>query len=235
MEVRLEALAQDVATRDAHLAELETAVTSAQEQKRRMEVRLEALAQDVATRDAQLAEEKAAGRQQVADTAARLEQSIAQTEALQIELVEKTKDIRLLRHQMLERQSAEAESQKQLRNQFDQKSQELRQQLASTERRLKEAEATASRHLEQLLRNNAAVDGANARIRALESTLTEQQAILSDQTTTIRLLRHEVHTLRSSTSWKVSKPLRIVKVVLTHPRRVLNRLLGLNNQSSRSE
>lgn len=79
-------------------------------------------------------------------------------------------------------------------------------------------------HKEMFDRNRIALDGALKTNQSLEKKILEQQEILNEQTTTLRLLRHEVHELRSSTSWKVTRPIRIAKALLTHPGRVINRI-----------
>ena len=236
LERHLNDLKQEIAERDARITSLETSVASTQEQKRRLEVRLDALMQDIATRDARitgLEKENAAAQQNIASVEAHLEQAHARQEAFQTELADKTRDLRLLRHEAVERQSAEARAQQALRDQLNQTANDLKQQLASTQSRLKAAEATASRYLEQSSRNRAAIEGANARTRSLEATMMEQQASIAEKTTTMRLLRHEVLMLRSSTSWRVSRPLRFAKALLTQPRRALSRLLGQPSNSQK--
>lgn len=226
----------ELTERDARISDLEAAFASEQAQTQRLERHLNDLKQEIAERDARitsLEKENAASQQNIASVEAHLEQAHARQEAFQTELADKTRDLRLLRHEAVERQSAEARAQQALRDQLNQTANDLKQQLASTQSRLKAAEATASRYLEQSSRNRAAIEGANARTRSLEATMMEQQASIAEKTTKMRLLRHEVLMLRSSTSWRVSRPLRFAKALLTQPRRALSRLLGQPSNSQK--
>jgi chromosome segregation ATPase len=89
--------------------------------------------------------------------------------------------------------------------------QELKSKLADAERQLAAAEV-------------ARQDGELARID-VTTQMHRLQTETAQKTKELRLLRHEVLALRTSTSWRVTKPLRSLRTLLTQPRQVFIRLI----------
>lgn len=89
--------------------------------------------------------------------------------------------------------------------------QELKSKLADAERQLAVAEV-------------ARQDGELARIDVTKQ-MHRLQTETAQKTKELRLLRHEVLALRTSTSWRVTKPLRSLRTLLTRPRQVFIRLI----------
>jgi hypothetical protein len=88
---------------------------------------------------------------------------------------------------------------------------ELTSKLAGAERIL--AEADGGRRDGEL-----ALVNITAQLHSLQAETTEK-------TKELRLVRHEVLALRTSTSWRVTKPLRSLRTLLTRPRQVFIRLI----------
>ena len=100
-----------------------------------------------------------------------------------------------------DRQNTVSRFQEQLRD-----LQELKSKLADAERQLAAAEV-------------ARQDGELARID-VTTQMHRLRTETAQKTKELRLLRHEVLALRTSTSWRVTKPLRSLRTLLTRPRQV---------------
>jgi hypothetical protein len=100
--------------------------------------------------------------------------------------------------------------------------------IQNTELRAQKAETALSKSQEALNLRDSLLTDVRSRQKALESEATET-------TTTLRLLRHEVAALRSSTSWRLTKPLRFISRLLTRSRQVLIRRMGKSKSAPRSD
>ncbi|MEQ9507129.1 MAG: hypothetical protein RLO80_12765 [Hyphomonas sp.] len=84
----------------------------------------------------------------------------------------------------------------------------------------------ALRNAEEVLQSKQeAVSDAQKRASAAVESHSALRTEFAERTKELRLLRHEVHSFRSSTSWKITKPLRMLRALLTYPKLVLIRLL----------
>ena len=89
------------------------------------------------------------------------------------------------------------------------------------------SEQTAAKKLvAQLAEYSQQADLFKAESDRMELQLSRAKNELAEKTKTVRLLRHEVLELRSSTSWKITEPLRASRRVLSMQLRAARRILG---------
>ena len=108
------------------------------------------------------------------------------------------------------------------------------QSLQWAESKSKQVETALKNSEEARWRQQQELSGAQTLAATIQANLTAAQTELTEKTKTVRLLRHEVNALRSSTSWKLTKPIRAVRKLLTRPRQVLYRLVGNSTNSGNS-
>lgn len=178
----------------------------------------------------------------------------AEAASLQAALAEKTKDLRLVRHDAADQREAGKAEELRLKAKLEEQKKHaestitgLRDEIAKNANKLSmvtqeasDLQSTLSRMEQQLKNQTLHVSGLKTRLHHLETdlrtsrnalegaqkTIVEMQADLLEKTKTTRLLRHEVLELRSSTSWKITKPLRLAGSLLTSPKQVFTRLSG---------
>ncbi len=206
-ENTLKAQADTIAAREARIAALEAAEAKARQQIAEAENTIKAQAETLAACDSQIAnlmmrlEQEVSAAAESAAEAGRLNEAFKGAES--------------------GRRALEADIQ-QLRS----RAEETARKLGAAEQKLSasiQAEARSNAQLKQVETARAQADAA---LKIAEAELAALRAELAERTKTTRLLRQEAHELRASTSWRVTRPLRMISTVLTRPGHVLNRLRG---------
>jgi hypothetical protein len=93
--------------------------------------------------------------------------------------------------------------------------------LESMKSKLKLTEAALTRSEEIVRGKLSDLSHLQNTAKSAQESLAALRCELAEKIKTVRLLKHEVRVLRSSTSWKVTKPFRAVRILLTHPRQLL--------------
>ena len=206
VENRLKAAASSLSERDQKILALSSSEAELRNRLKNLEAEMATL---IASRDeAEMAKlQLKAAKQELSDASAR----DAATSALVNELRSEAERLRFELAQNTNRISEFSNVIELLKKQVSTGSDEQQK----TDAKLKQAELLALNRLNQLRECQTALNQARDNSAKLESSLQTHAADLSAMTTSIRLLRHEVLQLRTSSSWRVTKPLRAIKGVLT--------------------
>lgn len=96
--------------------------------------------------------------------------------------------------------------------------------LQSAETRLMDAEATLRTGAEAFQKQQSELSAALGTLTSANELLSDLRAQVAEKTKTSRLLMHDLREIRASTSWRITKPLRMSKAVLTRPLALFNRI-----------